>query len=84
MFGCVVCRLDIPSERARKGATTCSNECAREYGKQKRAELRKRRCGECNRRKAQQRALRGLLEALLTQREAVVSEDRIAEQPAYS
>lgn len=78
-FGCVVCRNDIPSERARKGATTCSNECAREYGKQKRAELRKRRCGECSKRLTQQRALRGLLEALLTQREGVGGLEQLAE-----
>jgi hypothetical protein len=50
-FGCVVCRLDIAQERARKGATTCSNECARAYRKAKRSELAEGRCRLCGRTK---------------------------------
>jgi hypothetical protein len=45
-----LCKGDIPADRARRGAVTCSDSCAREYGRQRRSEHAQKKCRLCGRR----------------------------------
>ena len=44
-----LCLGDIPAERARKKAITCSDECQREYGRIRRREAAETKCRLCGR-----------------------------------
>lgn len=50
---CIVDRKQVPEERARKGAITCSDECKRQYANYRRrirAQVKCRLCGRGRRR----------------------------------
>lgn len=56
MLFCMVCRGEMPEQRARqKKANTCSEQCQGEYRRQMRLERDKRICRLCGRRFRRQR-----------------------------
>ena len=46
---CVMCRGEIDGARARRGAVTCSNECAREVSRERRQATAEKKCRLCGR-----------------------------------
>lgn len=46
---CILCRAEIPPDRQRRGACTCSSDHARELRRQRRAEHALRFCRLCGR-----------------------------------
>jgi hypothetical protein len=46
---CVLCKLEISPERARRGAVTCSKEHQQEYRRQQRSERALKLCRLCGR-----------------------------------
>lgn len=46
---CILCKAEIPADRQRRGACTCSPEHARELRRQRRAEHALRFCRLCGR-----------------------------------
>jgi hypothetical protein len=53
---CILCRSQIPEDRQRRGAVTCSPEHQREYRRQRRSERALRFCRLCGR-KARKKSL---------------------------
>ena len=46
---CILCKSEIPADRQRRGAVTCSPEYQREYRRQRRSERATRNCRLCGR-----------------------------------
>jgi hypothetical protein len=53
---CLLCGHPIPPERERRNCFTCSQDCKREYRRQKRLERNKRVCKTCGRPKSKRAA----------------------------
>jgi hypothetical protein len=47
---CILCRAEIDGARARRGAVTCSDGCARELSRQRRQAVAEKKCRLCGRR----------------------------------
>lgn len=50
MMFCILCRREIDGARARRGAVTCSDGCARELYRQRRQATAEKKCRLCGRR----------------------------------
>jgi hypothetical protein len=46
---CVMCRGEIDGARARRGAVTCSSECARQVSRERRQASAEKKCRLCGR-----------------------------------
>jgi hypothetical protein len=47
---CILCKSEIDGGRARRGAVTCSDKCAREVSRQRRQAVAEKKCRLCGRR----------------------------------
>jgi len=59
---CILCRGEIDGARARRGAVTCSDGCARELYRQRRQVTAEKKCRLCGRRFRKGKAVGGVLE----------------------
>jgi hypothetical protein len=59
---CVLCKAEIDGGRARRGAVTCSDGCARELSRQRRQATAEKKCRLCGRRFRNRKPVAGVPE----------------------